>query len=343
MRRRTIIKSSALFGLGALGASVFSSCVQPNNNSSTSTNTATSKGLKPLRVGLVPWLGWEGLYIADLKKFYAAEGIEVEQTMFKSPTEVNDALLAGKLDLAAAVGADLFSLTTKVPNIKVVMVTDYSGELDGILSNNKILKPEDLKGKKIAREDVPFEVVFLGEFLKRGGLTEKDVQIVSLSGEEGAKAFMASKVDAVVTYDPFITKSLKARKDAKQLFSPKGTSIIANSILVHGKVIEERRNDMLAYLRAIDKASKWVKANQAEANNLTAKWLELSVAELVVQRPKIYTLDITENKIVAFNASNPLNLESSLRSASKILLDGGRIKTMVDAATLIDGSLIKSL
>jgi NitT/TauT family transport system substrate-binding protein len=345
MRRRTIIKSSALFGLGALGASVFSSCVQPNNNSSTSTstNTATSKGLKPLRVGLVPWLGWEGLYIADLKKFFAAEGIEVEQTMFKSPTEVNDALLAGKLDLAAAVGADLFSLTTKVPNIKVVMVTDYSGELDGVLSNNKILKPEDLKGKKIAREDVPFEVVFLGEFLKRGGLTEKDVQIVSLSGEEGAKAFMASKVDAVVTYDPFITKALKARKDSKQLFSPKGTSIIANSILAHGKIIEERRNDLLAYMRAIDKASKWVKANPTEANDLTAKWLELSVAELVIQRPKIYTLDITENKIVAFNASNPLNLESSLRSASKILLDGGRIKTMVDAATLIDGSLIKSL
>jgi NitT/TauT family transport system substrate-binding protein len=341
MRRRTIIKSSALFGLGALGTSIFSSCVQPNNNPST--NTTTSKGLKPLRVGLVQWLGWEGLYIADLKKLFAAEGIEVEQTVFKSPTEVNDALLAGKLDLAATVGADLLILTAKVPNIKIIMVTDYSGELDGILSTNKILKPEDLKGKKIAREDVPFEIVFVGEFLKRGGLTEKDVQIVSLSGEQGAKAFMAGKVDAVATYDPFITKALKTRKDAKQLFSPKGTSIIANSIVAHGKVIEERRNDVLAYLRAIDKGSKWVKGNQKEANDLTAKWLDLSVAEIVIQRPKIYTLDITENKIVALNPSNPLNLESSLRSASQILLDSGRIKTLGDAAILIDGSLIKSL
>lgn len=341
MRRRTIIKSSALFGLGALGTSIFSSCVQPNNNPST--NTTTSKGLKPLRVGLLPWLGWEGLYLADLKKLFAVEGIEVEQTMFKSPTEVNDALLAGKLDIAAIVGADLFGLTAKVPNIKIIMVTDYSGEVDGILSSNKILKPEDLKGKKIAREDAPYELVFLGEFLKRGGLTEKDVQIVSMPGEEGAKAFMAGKVDAVATYDPFITTALKTRKDAKLLFSPKGTSIIANSIVTHGKVIEERRNDVLAYLRAVDKGSKLAATNRQESNDLMAKWLGLTVADIVEQRSKVYTLDITENKIVAFNSSNPLNLESSLRSAAKILLDSGRIKTLGDAAILIDGSLIKSL
>jgi NitT/TauT family transport system substrate-binding protein len=345
MRRRTLIKSSALFGLGAVGTSLFSSCVPSNNDLGTSTNpnTTTSKGLKPLRVGLLPWLGWEGIYYANLKQLFAAEGIEVQQTMFKSPTEVNEALLAGKLDLAAIVAADLFGLTAKVADIKAIAVTDYSGEVDGILSSNKILKPEDLKGKKLSREDTPYQRVFVGEFLKRGGLTEKDVQIVNLTAEEGAKAFMAGKVDAVATFDPFITKALKVRKDAKQLFSPKGTSIIANSIVAHGKVIGERRNDVLAYLRAVDKGSKLAKANQTEANQVMSKWLELSVPEIMDQRTKIYTLDITENKVVAFNSSNSLNLESSLRSASKIILDSGKLKTLVDAANLIDSSLIKSL
>jgi NitT/TauT family transport system substrate-binding protein len=341
MRRRTLIKSSALFGLGAVGTSLFSSCVQSNNNPSSS--PTTSKGLKPLRVGFLPWLGWEGLYIADLKKLFAIEGIEVQQTMFKSPTEINEALLAGKIDIGGVVAADMFGLTAKMSDLKIIMVTDYSGEVDGILTDKKILKPEDLKGKKFAREDTPYELVFVSEFLKRGGLTEKDVQIVNLTAEEGAKAFMAGKVDAVATYDPFITKALKVRKDSKQLFSPKGTSIIANSIVAHGNVITERKNDVLAYLRAIDKGSKMAKANQPEANELMSKWLELSVPEIVSQRPKIYTLDITDNKVVAFNSSNSLNLESSLRAASKILLDSGRIKVLGDAANLIDSSLIKSL
>jgi NitT/TauT family transport system substrate-binding protein len=108
-------------------------------------------------------------------------------------------------------------------------------------------------------------------------------------------------------------------------------------------VIAERRNDVLAYLRAVDKGSKLAKANQQEANEVMSKWLELSVPEIVDQRPKVYTLDITENKVVAFNASNSLNIESSLRSASKILLDSGKVKTLTDAAQLIDSSLIKSL
>ena len=184
MRRRTLIKSSALFGLGALGTNIISSCVQPNSSPNTKTNTS----LKPLRVGVLNWFGCEGMFLADKKNLFTAEGIQVQQKYFPTVTELNEWLLAGKLDLAAAVATDLVILTEKVPNIKTIMVTDYSGEVDGILASKKILKPEDLRGKKIAREDVPYEIVFLGEFLKLGGMSEKDVQIVSLPAEDGAKA-----------------------------------------------------------------------------------------------------------------------------------------------------------
>jgi NitT/TauT family transport system substrate-binding protein len=337
MRRRTVIKSSALLGLGVFTTSIFSSCTQ------TPIQDTSSKSLKPLRVGLVPWLGWEGLHLADQKKLFALEGITVEQKTFKSPTEVNDALIAGQLDLAAMVATDLVILTDKLPNLKTIMVTDYSGEGDGILASKTVTKPEDLRGKKIAREDVPFEIVFLGEFLKRGGMTEKDVQIVSLSAEEGTAAFVAGKVDAVVAYDPFLGKALKKRPDSKLLFTPKGTSIIPNAIIARNQVIEERRNDVLAYLRAVDKGIKYSKTNQPEADGLLAKWLDITAAEVAEQRSKIYILDIVKNKVDAFNASSALNLEKSVRSGAQILVENGKAKKMLDVTTLIDGSLIKSL
>jgi NitT/TauT family transport system substrate-binding protein len=337
MRRRTIIKSSACLGLGAFTTSIFSSCTQlPNTN-------VTNQNLKPLRVGLVPWLGWEGLHLADQKKLFAAEGVTVEQKTFKSPTAVNDALIAGQLDLAAMVATDLVILTAKAPDLKTIMVTDYSGEGDGILASNKITKPEDLRGKKIAREDVPFEIVFLGEFLKRGGMTEKDVQIVSMPAEEGTAAFTAGQVDAVVAYDPFLGKALKKRPDAKLLFTPKGTSIIPNAIVARNQVILERRNDVLAYLRAVDKGLKYSATNHTEADGLLAKWLDITAAEVAEQRSKIYTLDIVKNKVDAFNTSSALNLEKSIKSGAQILLENGKAKRMVDATALIDGSLIKSL
>jgi NitT/TauT family transport system substrate-binding protein len=335
MRRRTIIKSSALFSLSALTTGFFSSCTQPT--------TPNNNSLKPLRVGLVPWLGWEGLHLADQKKLFEIEGIKVEQKTFKSPTEVNDALSAGQLDLAAMVATDLVILTATIPNLKTIMVTDYSGEGDGILASNKITNPKDLRGKKIAREDVPFEIVFLGEFLKRGGMTEKDVQIVSMPAEQGTAAFVAGEVDAVVAYDPFLGKALKKRPNTKLLFTPKQTSIIPNSIVAHGQVIVERRNDILAYLRAVDKGLKYSAANHLEANKLLAEWLDITATEVAEQRSKIYILDIVKNKVDAFNASSALNLEKSIRSGAQILLENGKVKKLVDATTLIDGSLIKSL
>jgi NitT/TauT family transport system substrate-binding protein len=335
MRRRTLIKSSALFGLGALSTSIFSAC--------TNTETSPTSSTSPLRVGVLNWFGCEGMFMADKKNLFAAEGIKVEQTYFSAVTEANNAFLAGKLDLAVMVATDPIILVTKEPNIKTIMVTDYSGDVEGILSSKKITKPEDLRGKKIAREDVPYEIVFLGEFLKLGGMTEKDVQIVSMTAEEGAKAFAAGKVDAVGTYDPYMTKALKQRPDAHVLFSPKATSIIPTSLVAHGQAIDERRNDLLAYIRAVDKGLKFSAANRTEADGMMAKWLEVSLPEIADQRSKIYILDILRNKTNAFNPDSKLSVERSIRSGGKILQENGKVKNLVESGTLIDGSFIKSL
>jgi NitT/TauT family transport system substrate-binding protein len=340
MRRRTLIKSSALFGLGAFSTTIFSACT---NTDSISTNIIPDQNLPPLRVGIIKWFGCEGMFIADKKNLFATEGLNVEQKYFASPTEINDLFLAGKLDLAAMVATDPIILSAKMPNIKTIYLTDYSGDVDGILTSKKITKPEDLRGKKIAREDVPYEVIFLGEFLKLGGMTEKDVQIVSMTAEEGAKAFVAGKVDAVATYDPFLGKALKQRADAHLLFTAKGSNIIPNAIVAPAKIIESRRNDILAYLRAVDKGLKFSAANQTEADGIMAKWLEVSVPEIADQRAKIYILDILKNKANAFNPDSPLSVERSIRSGGKILQANGRVKKLVAAETLIDGSFIKSL
>jgi NitT/TauT family transport system substrate-binding protein len=335
MRRRTLIKSSALFGLGAVSTSVFSAC--------TNTETSPTSSTTPLRVGVLNWFGCEGMFMADKKNLFTAEGIKVEQKYFASPTEINDLFLAGKLDLAAMVATDPIILTLKMPDIKTIYVTDYSGDVDGILTSKKITKPEDLRGKKIACEDVPYELIFLGEFLKLGGMTAKDVQLVSLTAEEGAKAFAAGKVDAVVTYDPYLGKALKQRNDSHQVFSAKSSNIIPNAIVAQSNVIETRRNDIIAYLRGVDKGLKFSAANRTEADGLMAKWLAVGLPEIADQRSKIYILDIVKNKVNAFNPSSPLNVESSVRSGGKILLENGKVKKLADAATLIDASLMKSL
>jgi NitT/TauT family transport system substrate-binding protein len=333
MRRRTVLQSSALLAMSALSASAFSSCTSQTNSGSDQ---------KPLRVGLIPWIGWHGAYLADVKGFFKAEGIVVEQTVFQTVTEVNTALIAKQLDMAWLVAVDLLVLVAQAPDLKNIMVSDYSGDVDAILGRG-ITKPQDLKGKTIAREDIPYEVVFLGQYLRKIGLTEKDVKIVSTPVPDGTAAFVAGKVDAVVNYEPFIGKALKERKDAKVLFTAKASNVIPNALAAHSNVLTERRDTVLAYMRAVDKGIKFAASNSKEANELIAKWTGVSAADVKDQLSRIVLLDIAANKSIAFNPDNPLNTLASIESAAKILRDVGKITKPVDSGSLIDGSLVQAL
>jgi NitT/TauT family transport system substrate-binding protein len=140
-----------------------------------------------------------------------------------------------------------------------------------------------------------------------------------------------------------MTKALKQRPDAHVLFSPKATSIIPTSLVAHGQAIDRRRNDLLAYIRAVDKGLKFSAANRTEADGMMAKWLEVSLPEIADQRSKIYILDILRNKTNAFNPDSKLSVERSIRSGGKILLANGKVNKLTEPETLVDGSFIKSL
>jgi NitT/TauT family transport system substrate-binding protein len=334
MRRREILRSSAFLTLGAIASGMLESCAPE-------TTTTTSAPKPPLRVAMVPWVGWGSLQIAEVKGFFQAEGIEVKQTVFQTVTEVNTALLAGQMDLAWLVATDLLLLVDKLPDLKFIFAADYSGDVDAIVGFG-INSPADLKTKKFAREDIPYEVVFSNKYLESVGLTEKDVQILSLPVPDATAAFVAGKVDVAVLYEPFVGKALKGRPGAKRLFTGKGSNIIVNG-LAGGAVLKTRRDDVLAYLRAIAKGIKFGEENPQEANEILAKWTGVSAAEVADQLKQVRRLNMAENKAIVFNPSEPLHLVSSFDSAAQILLKTGKISKVLPGMGLIDDSFVKAL
>lgn len=335
--RRSILKWFALFLLGCFIPFVSVACNTPQ----ASTSSGTSVSAKPLFVGTSPWAGFQGQYIAAAKDFFSTEGIKVEEQYFQSSSEVNTALVAGKLDLGWIGGTDLITLVAQDPSLKVIMLSDYSNGADGIIARG-VTKPEDLRGKTFAREDTPFELVFVGEYLKQGGLTEQDVKIVSLSAADSATAFASGKVDAAATYEPFLTKAVKEGK-GEIVFTTKDTNIIPNVLAARGEVLEQRRDEVLAYMRAIGKGVDLASSNPTEAAEIVAQKLGVTPEEIPAQLAGIKTFDIAGNKAMPFNANDPLYLQTSFESAVQILYDTGKISNRVDPASLIDDSLIQSL
>jgi NitT/TauT family transport system substrate-binding protein len=338
MRRRDILRSSALLTVSAAATVILGSCNQQTSPKS----DISPAGKAPLRIALIPWIGWGSAHIAEVKGFFKEEGITVQHIAFQTVTEVNTALISKKIDMSWLVALDLLVLADKAPDLKFIYASDYSGEVDAIVGNG-INSAADLKGKKLAREDVPYEVVFTNKYLASVGLTDKDVKIESLAVADAHTAFVAGKVDAATIYEPFVTKALKGRPGSKVLYTAKGSNTIINGLAAESAVLQSRKADIMAYLRAIEKGMKFAAANPQEAHTLLAKWTSAAPAEVAAQLPLVRIMDLAANKSIAFDEKNPLNAINSIDAAAPLLVKASKITKVLAGKNLVDSSFVKAL
>ena len=293
---------------------------------------------QPLVVASSPWPGFVGHYIAVAKDFYTSEGITVEDRYFQVATDANTALMSGKADLGWTGVPDMLTLTDRQPSLKLIMLSDYSDGADGILARG-ISKPEDLRGKQIAWEGLPLQAVLLKKYLQSGGLSDKDVKLLTIPAAEAASAFAAHKVDVAVTYEPWLTKASKAGQ-GQIIFSSKDTNLIADGLAAQASVIASRRSDILAYLRAVDKGFQFAKSHPQEAATLIAQKLGVSAEEVPALLATVRLFGVQENQTVVFNPSDRLNVIDSIKFAAVTVQETGSAPKSLDPATLYDDSLI---
>lgn len=313
------------------------SCAQSSPNAG-----SASEGAKTLRVGLVPWLGWGETKIAEVQGYFEEAGIEVEQTVFQSVTEVNTAFLSNQVDLVWLVASDLVVLSDSTSGLKFIYASDYSGEVDAIVGRN-VADPKELVGKTIAREEVPYEIVFVNKFLESAGLSKDEVNVVPLTAADGSVALVAENLDAVATYEPFVSNALKASDDNTILFTAAGTNIIVNGLAGQEDLLESRREDVVAYLTALEKANQFRADNPEEANKIIADWIEVSPEEVADLMSKITMLDIADNKAIAFSETNDLNAANSISDAGPILVEAGVAKQEIPGEELVDASFVNAI
>ncbi len=314
----------------------------PQSANNTSNNGASSPAqTQSLSVGTNPWPGYSGHHIAMKKGFYEQAGLKIQDTLFQSNTEQITAFLSGKLDLAWLTAGDVIQMAGKDPNLKIIFLCDYSNGSDGILGRG-IKAPAELKGKTLAREDVLFEKVLLQAYLEKGGLTEKDLVIKDLPAADAASAFSAKRVDAAVTYEPFLTKAAK-EGGGEVIFSSKGTNLIADVLVTRPNLIANRKAELVSFLKAADQGIKLLKAGDADAINAAAGKIGIKPEELREQLTGITLFDIEGNKTIGFNADHPNSAIKSFELVAKAAYDFKVVPQPLDVKALYDDSLVKSL
>ncbi|MBE9182502.1 ABC transporter substrate-binding protein [Oculatella sp. LEGE 06141] len=336
--KRTVL----LIGLFTASLCLIVACNSQQASVSNQSSSAQSLNqTKPLVVGVPLWPGFGAQYVAHELKLFQEEGLEVQEVFFPVQSDSNTALLTERVDLVLTGVPDLITMASREPSLRLIMLCDYSNGSDGILGRN-ITQPEDLRGKTVARENLLIEILLLRRYLEQGGLTEDDINILTMPAADAATAFASKRVDVAVTWEPFLTRAAE-EGDGEIIFTTEDTNIIPDGFVTRDAMIQNRRPELLAYLRSIDKAVALIESRDQKAVDVIAKRLGVTPEEALPQMDGVRYLGIQGNKDIVFNAEHPMNIFDSLQFAAQTAQDINLTPTLVDVNTLSDDSLLNEL
>lgn len=165
---------------------------------------------KDYKIGMIHWIAYSPLNVADVKGFWKEQGLNVEVVNFGSNQELNGALEHKKIDIACDMMGSWAGLWMNGVPLKIIGETDWSNGGDKIIVK-KGLAPDSLKGQPVGIYlDQPSVTFFLNKYLSAQGLKLSDAKATELEPETLAENFIAGRFKAIVNYDP---QALKAERE----------------------------------------------------------------------------------------------------------------------------------
>lgn len=302
---------------------------------------ASAQAAETLRVAHDQWIGYAGVFIAQDKGYFEDAGLNVETVSFSGPGDTLPPLVGGHVDIALTTGQNLAMIGAKSDvGIRAVYFLDTSDGADAVVAAEGIETPADLEGKRIAVTRNEVNHLLLMVALDSAGLGEEDIQLVDMSADDAGAAFLAGKVDAAVTWEPWVTKA-KSGGGNVVFTSADAPNIIMDAISVTQDTLENRPEALTAFMGAVDRGVAFLESNPDESRAIIAKWLDVSAADVdgMLAGDKIY--DLADNERLLGTSDAPGPIYGSMDTVIDFLIDQALIDSRPDPASLIDPSLVR--
>src|SRR5438132_13778325 len=158
-------------------------------------------------IGISGWTGFAPLTLANQAGIFKKNGLDV--SIKKIPQKDRHlAIASGDVQCAATTVETWVVWNPNGVATTQIFQLDKSYGADGMVVRNNIAKIGDLKGKPVAASAPGTAPYFtLAWFLKKNGLSVKDVTVVNVEPGPAAPAFVAGQNDVAVTYEHYLPTS----------------------------------------------------------------------------------------------------------------------------------------
>lgn len=297
-----------------------------------------TKAESPLRVGANVWPGYETLYLARSLGYY--DNTPIRLVDYPSGTEEVRAYRNGEIEAAGISIDQALVLAATNPDVKIVVVMDFSNGGDVILGKPEIKNVQGLKSRPVGVESTALGAFIITRALEQKGMSPQDIKIVSLGVSEHERAFKKGTVDAVVTFGSARTNLLAA--GAKQLFdSSQIPGEIVDVLIVRDTVFENQPKALQALVDGRFRALDYLNKNPQDAAIKIAPRTGITAEQFLESLKGLRSPDLQENQKL-LGKTDP-SLLNGVKRLSQVMSENQLLPKAVDPAPLLDDRLVKNV
>ena len=289
-----------------------------------------------LTIGYSGWTGFAPLTLAKEAGIFQKNGLDV--TMSKIPQASRHlAIQSGQVACAATTVETWVAWNANGVATKQIFQLDKSYGADGMVVRNSIASIKDLKGKTVAASAPGTAPYFtLAWFLKKNGLSVKDVTVVNLEPGPAAQVFIAGQNDAAMTYEPYLSSVRAAPQAGKIIATTLEYPMIMDTFGCTPKFLADSPAAAKALADSYFQAIEMIAREPAKANEIMGADVKQTGEQFAASSKYLRWQDKAANKKF-FEAE----FQTFSNEAADLLLEIGIIKAKPDIASLVDTRFIQ--
>src|SRR6188474_191859 len=301
---------------------------------------ATSAQAQETKVAIAisGWTGFAPLTLAKEAGLFKKHGLDV--TIKKIPQKDRHLVLAsGDIQCAATTVETWIVWNANGVATTQIFQLDKSYGADGMVVKPGIGKISDLKGKTVAASAPGTSPYFaLAWFLKKNGLTPKDVKVVNLEPQPAANAMIAGTdgIDAGMTYEPYLS-AVRAKPEAGKIIATTlDYPMVMDTFGCTPKFLSENPKAAKALADGYFDALEMIKSDPKKSFEIMGADVKQSGEAFEKSQAYLRWQDRAANQRFFTSVLQPFSKE-----AAELLLEIGSIKQIPDLKALSDTSFIQ--
>lgn len=298
--------------------------------------SAPAQAQTKVNIGISGWTGFAPLTLAKEAGIFAKNGLDV--TIKKIPQASRHlAIASGDIQCAATTVETWIVWNANGVATTQLFQLDKSYGADGMVVRNNIGSIKDVKGKTVAASAPGTAPYFaLAWFLKKNGLTLKDVTVVNMEPGPAAQAFIAGQNDVAMTYEPYLSAVRDKPEAGKIIATTLDYPMVMDTFGCTPKFIAENEAAVKALTASYFEALEMIKADQKKAYEIMGADVKQDAEKFGASAKYLRWQDKEANKKFFTGEFNTFSKE-----AADLLLEIGVIKQIPDLSKLADTRFVQ--